>query len=326
MLTEMIGQTDIARGIAYYDISWYLAGAIGSKVGGSLSRPAEQFPGLFGSSEFLKKYPYFLPCAICSMSLFASWLLGTIFLKETLQKPLPLFGFKTQESEPVDDCDTTEEDESTERPSPLRAIFVPRVIIFAINLAALSLLEKFYWATEALFLSTPIRVGGLGLSPGAIGTFQSYSTLFIGISQLFIFPFMHDRWGSKNIFILGVFATLPRFIMWPVMNGIARSDGHPGLVYFALGSQVCCSTLAEFAYLSIWVMIAKLPGNRDSLGSILGFCQTVTCVVRTVAPTVSNTLFSLSTDRNYLGGYLVYFFFVFCSIMALCAASTLSRY
>ncbi len=249
------------RGIAYYDISWYLAGTvcripfsqhalffehntspqIGSKVGGSLSWPAEQYPGLFSSSEFLKKYPYFLPCTVCSMSLFASWLLGTIFLKQTLQKPLPLFGLKTQGSEPVDDCDTTE-DESTERPSPLRAIFVPRVIIFATNLAALSVLEKFYWSTEALFLSTRIRVGGLGLSLSAIGTFQSFSTLFIGISQLFVFPLMHDRWGSKNIFILGVFATLPRFVMWPVMNGIARSDGHPGLVYFALGSQVCCST------------------------------------------------------------------------------------
>ena len=218
---------------------------VGSKIGGSLSRPSEQFPGLFGSSEFLKKYPYFLPCAVCSMLLFASWLLGTIFLKETLQKPSPL---KTQEGEPVEDCDTAEDGESAQKPSLLRTIFVPKVIIFATNLAALSLVEKFYWATEALFLSTPIRVGGLGLLPGAIGTFQSFSTLFIGISQLFVFPHMHDRWGSKNVFILGVFATLPRFVMWPVINGIARSDGHPGLVYFALGSQVCCSTLAGFAY------------------------------------------------------------------------------
>jgi hypothetical protein len=129
------------------------------------------------------------------MLLFAPWLFGIIFLKEALQKPSPL---KTQESGHVDGRDI--------RPSPLRTIFVPRVINFATNLVALSLLENFYWSTEALFLD-------LGLSPGAIGTFQSFSSLFIGISQLFIFPYMHDRWGSKKVFIPGVFATLPRFVM-----------------------------------------------------------------------------------------------------------------
>ena len=160
--------------------------------------------------------------------------MGTVFLKETLVQP---YQKKTQEIEPF----ASTEDESTERP--------PGVIFIATNLAAISLAEKFYWATEALYLSTPIKDGGLGLSPAAIGTFSSISAIVIGTSQLFIFPRMHDKWGSSCLYILGASASLPRFVLWPVMNWIARRDGNPngGLVLFSLGSQICCSVLVQFA-------------------------------------------------------------------------------
>jgi len=61
MLARMTDSTDTVRAIAYYETSVYVAGTIGSRIGGSLSRPVDQFPQLFGSSKFLKEYPYFLP-------------------------------------------------------------------------------------------------------------------------------------------------------------------------------------------------------------------------------------------------------------------------
>ena len=87
------------------------------------------------------------------------------------------------------------------------------VFVAAINLATISLVEKFFGGTEALFLSTPIKDGGLGLTPRAIGTFSSVSAIVIGASQLFIFPSMHKEWGSKCVFVLGAFATVPRFAL-----------------------------------------------------------------------------------------------------------------
>ncbi|KAF8337854.1 member of major facilitator superfamily multidrug-resistance, DHA1 sub-family [Amanita rubescens] len=267
MLAEMVDPADIARAFAYSDLAWYVAGTIGAKIGGSLSRPVEQFPGLFGSSEFFKEYPYFLPCAVCSFLLFVAWLVGTVFLKETLVKP---FQKKTQESEPI--ASMEEGDESTERPSSL----APGIIIIAINLAAICLVEKFYWATEALFLSTPIKDGGLGLSPRAIGTFSSFSSILIGTSQLFIFPRMHDKWGSGYVFILGASASLPRFVLWPVMNWIARRDGNPNsvLVLFALGSQSCCSALVQFGCIALWVLVTQSARSPESLATVVGSCQT----------------------------------------------------
>jgi len=318
MLVEMVDPAHIARAFAYNDISYYFAGTIGSKIGGSLSRPVEQFPWLFGSSKFLKTYPYFLPCAVCSMLVFVTWLVGMMFLKETLVKP---FQKKPQESEPF--VSMGERDESTERPSSL---VVPGIIVAATNLAAISLVERFYWSTEALILSTPIKNGGLGLSPRAIGTFSSFSAIVIGASQLFIFPCMHDKLGSRYVYILGASASLPRFVLWPVMNWIARRDGNSNsvLVLFALGSQSCCSALAQFACLGMWVLATR-SATSESLATIVGFCQSMAGVLRAVAPAVSNSLFSLSIDKGYLGGYLVYFVFVCSSVMALCAASFLPR-
>jgi hypothetical protein len=53
--------------------------------------------------------------------------------------------------------------------------------------------------------------------------------------------------------------------------------------------------------------------------------QTVAGVFRSLAPAISNTLFSLSIDKGYLGGYMVYFVFVGSAAMALCASSLLPR-
>ena len=51
-------------------------------IGGSLSKPVERFPGVFGDWEFFKTYPYFLACAVpATWSAFA-WLVAFLFLKE----------------------------------------------------------------------------------------------------------------------------------------------------------------------------------------------------------------------------------------------------
>lgn len=51
-------------------------------IGGSLSRPADRFPGLFGQSTFLKTYPYFLACAGPALFTALAWFVTYMFLQE----------------------------------------------------------------------------------------------------------------------------------------------------------------------------------------------------------------------------------------------------
>ena len=141
-----------------------------------------------------------------------------------------------------------EGNESARRPLSLRAIFVPGIIIAALNLSSIYLIQAFYSETEVLYLSTPVKDGGLGLSLRTIGTFASIRSAVMGVSQLFVFPRVHDKWGSKYVFVLGLSASIPQFLLWPLMNLIARRDGYSGLVWFGLAAQVCCSVLNEFAW------------------------------------------------------------------------------
>ena len=141
-----------------------------------------------------------------------------------------------------------QETETIRRPQPLREILILPVIIATINLAALALTDRFYLATQALFLSTPIDDGGLALSVSAIGTFSSTSGIVVCISQVLFFAPLHAKLGSKYLFILGLSAAIPRFVLWPAMNWIARRDGYTSFIWFGLGLQMCCSAFIQFAY------------------------------------------------------------------------------
>ena len=72
--------------------------------------------------------------------------------------------------------------------------------------------------------------------------------MVVGVSQLFFFAPIHAKLGSKFLFIIGLFAALPRFALWPAMNWIAKNEGYTGWVWFGLGSQMCCSAFIQFAY------------------------------------------------------------------------------
>ena len=224
-----------------------------------LARPAERFPDLFGENVFLKEYPYFLPCAVpAAFSLIASFVTFS-FLKETLPAPISLsrlFNITPERKKVTlqnaiestnpsiarqnattvqnvdDDCP------QAERPLPLRSLLTPRVLIAAGNYASLSLVEMAFRAIQPVFLSTPINLGGLGLSPASIGTLLSGQGILNGITQVFFFAQIHDRWGSKKTFIAGISTIIPGIIMYPVANTLARTQGYGIAVWAAVAIQV----------------------------------------------------------------------------------------
>ncbi|KAF9526686.1 hypothetical protein CPB83DRAFT_448678 [Crepidotus variabilis] len=64
MMAEMTDSTNISKAYACLTIVWTTGSTLGPIIGGLLARPADRFPNIFGNSEFMRKYPYFLPCLI----------------------------------------------------------------------------------------------------------------------------------------------------------------------------------------------------------------------------------------------------------------------
>lgn len=52
-------------------------------IGGYLSHPVENFPSVFGNCQFLKDYPYFLPCFTAAIGSMIGFIIGFFYLQES---------------------------------------------------------------------------------------------------------------------------------------------------------------------------------------------------------------------------------------------------
>ncbi|KAJ8588078.1 MFS general substrate transporter [Rhizopogon salebrosus TDB-379] len=86
MLIDTTDSTNIAQAFGLIPLPWMIGNTLGPLIGGSLSRPADRFPGLFGQSKFLKAYPYFLACAGPALLTALAWLVTYMLLQECQQR------------------------------------------------------------------------------------------------------------------------------------------------------------------------------------------------------------------------------------------------
>ena len=131
---------------------------------------------------------------------------------------------------------------------PLRSLLTYDVVIASANYASLALVEISFRAIHPVFLSTPIEIGGLGLAPPAIGKLLSALGLLNGIFQVCFFARIHDRWGSKRVFIGGVMSSIPTFALFPVINILARQQGYSSFVWIAVGMQLLLFMILNFSF------------------------------------------------------------------------------
>ena len=121
------------------------------------------------------------------------------------------------------------------------------------NNSLLALVDIAFRALQPLFLSTPIEFGGLGLDPPMIGTVMSSFGILNGVFTIFYFSRMTDYFGVKRVYLLGVTAAVPCFLLFPIINHLARNSiersGGLGLeVWVAVGLQVTMSVLVCLGY------------------------------------------------------------------------------
>jgi hypothetical protein len=223
---------------------------LGPIIGGTLSRPAERFPSLFGNNEFLRKYPYFLPCAVPATYTAVAWVVTFLFLKETNPVSVSFSRFfksrNDQEQKVAGSQDSPIPKPAA--PVPLRSLLTPRVIIAAGNYAFLSLVDIAFRAIQPLFYSTPIELGGLGMPPSTIGQILSVYGILNGVFQVLFFARIHDYWGSKKVFVIGIASAFPAFAAFPLMSYLAKTQGLSTTVWAVVAFQTVISIGPSLSY------------------------------------------------------------------------------
>ncbi|KAI5865874.1 major facilitator superfamily domain-containing protein [Durotheca rogersii] len=87
MVAEMVTERELQpKAFSVMPLVWSVGSVFGPAFGGMFAKPAENWPGLFGNSEFFKKYPFAFPNIIGSLFFLISLATGVLFLKETLHR------------------------------------------------------------------------------------------------------------------------------------------------------------------------------------------------------------------------------------------------
>jgi MFS family permease len=318
MMGELTDSSNIAQGMALMPVVWSTGATVGPILGGMLSNPYERFPNTFGRFEFWKTYPYALPCFCVAGYCMFSFLLAYFCLDETV-KPI--------ESQPLlqNDNDSNTSTPSTPKDAqlPIRDVLTPRVVTAVVNYSLLALLDIALRALQPLFYTISIPLGGLGFSPPIVGLCLGAFGLFSGLYQAFIFTPIYNRFGTKNIFVTAMLTFVPMFALFPLMNLSARHGGVNAVTWAELTLQGILYVIMDMGFSCAFIYVRSAAPNKRSLGATNGLAQTSISVVRAIGPAASTSLFSLSLEKNILGGWFVYVVLVVLSAGALFASAWL---
>ena len=82
-IAEMTTKDNRVKAFTFIGLMFGIGSIIGSTLGGFTARPAVEYPETFSPNGFFGKYPYTFPCFIISAYLLASFVMATVFVKET---------------------------------------------------------------------------------------------------------------------------------------------------------------------------------------------------------------------------------------------------
>ena len=205
------------------------------------------------------------------------------------------------------------------------------------NYLFLVFIDPAFFALQPVFFATPTHLGGLGLSPPAIGSYLGIFGLLTGAAQALFFSKAVRFFGLKRLFLASLSCFIPLFALFPIISHLVREWGLSPAVWMLVVSQLLLTCIAEFApgrhpllksrQRSSYGICCTCPGcvfmymtssvdDPRALGSVNGIAQTAASLSRAVGPAMATTLFAYTLQNDWLGGLGVYVVFITISSCA----------
>ncbi|KAH9054507.1 MFS general substrate transporter [Lactarius vividus] len=309
---ELTDETNIAQGFSMLPMARSLGYVIGPLIGGVLSRPQDRWPHIF-SHHFWEDYPYFLPCLVASMLSCLSLIITGLYLEETLnsrsserlQLPSPNSDIPQGDAGDHSSGLDMTPDES-DKALPLRSVLTKPVVVTVANYAMIALLNDVAMSYIPLVWSTPVRYGGLNLSPASIGFGLSIYGGIGGFFQFLFFSRFVSRFGLRRVFIISIASCAVIYTLFPFENLAAASGGPNLVVWLLIILQMSSLCVFDIGYSVMNVYVSSAAPNRRSLGTIYGLTNAASSVVGAIGPVGADWLFAFSLTHSILGGKFAY--------------------
>ncbi|KAF5366580.1 hypothetical protein D9758_008930 [Tetrapyrgos nigripes] len=319
VMGDLTDQSNRAESFGLLPVVWAFGGTIGPLLGGTFAKPAEKWPQVF-TSQFWKDYPYFLPCLLPSIYVFFGLLLTIFVFRESLTWKSRSTISRPSSSSTASSLSATPNSDKEDKPLPLRSLFIYPVMISISNYVALAFLHAAFSALFPLFMSMPLEIGGLNFPPSTIGYIMGSYGAATGIFQFFFFSKIVRYLGERRVVLNGIMALPIMFALCPIMSLVGKNYGINFIIWIAIALITILGILMDMSFGAVFMYITASAPNKRSLGATNGLSQTSVSTARAIGPAMSTSLFSLSVQEQWLGGYAVFALFSCLSILALLIA------
>ncbi|KAG6816248.1 hypothetical protein H0H93_008239, partial [Arthromyces matolae] len=335
VVAEITDSTNVADAFALMPLVWTTGTTIAPIIGGLLSQPAKRWPDIFGNIPFFQS----LFTAIIGF-LGLKETLRSAVIQEKQKAALkqcsspdastPLLSGCNDQTYLAISTDATVEyaeahDVENTAPPSLREVLTRRIVLILVIFAFMTFMDISLVVLQPLVYSTSISLGGLDFSPhhtGAImGTWGVASTIF----SVFFLPRFVRAFGARRVQMLVFCGIAIELFLYPLMRYLVqKAGGVDVLVWGVLILQLVfalfhCSAYGEaFSYhpmvqilndehsVSLYMLIIELSPTQAALGTTNGMLQAVASATRSIGPTLTSSLFSISLERNLAGGNMVF--------------------
>ncbi|KAI0164128.1 major facilitator superfamily domain-containing protein [Xylariaceae sp. FL1272] len=192
---------------------------------------------------------------------------------------------------------------------PFRGIWSRRVISALVSFGLLPLHNSAFMHIFPVFLSSPPAdnseatffafSGGLGLRSATIGMWLA--TFGVGgiLLQLFIYPRLQKRIGTRGVFRIALFLFPLTYLAAPYISLLA---GDHGARWVFLGFVVCAQIMARtMAIPSTVILLTEAAPAPVVLGTIHGAGNMLASLARAVGPAVGGYVFALGVKEGIVG-------------------------
>ncbi|KAK6836453.1 MFS general substrate transporter [Apiospora arundinis] len=194
-------------------------------------------------------------------------------------------------------------------PRPFSQIWTREVLASLISFGLLPLHNSAFMHIFPVYLSSPPAdnteasifafTGGLGLRSASIGIWLS--TFGVGgiLLQLFIYPRLQARIGTRGVFRIALFLFPATYAAAPYLSLVA---GDSVVRYLLLGVVVCAQIMARtMAIPSTVILLTESAPDKSVLGTIHGAGNMLASLARAVGPALGGWVFALGVEEGIIG-------------------------
>ncbi|KAK7752235.1 hypothetical protein SLS62_005769 [Diatrype stigma] len=206
---------------------------------------------------------------------------------------------------------------------PFRRVWTRKVVCSLVSFGLLPLHNSAFMHIFPVYLSNPQAdnaqstllafTGGLGLGSASIGLWLSFFGICGILLQLFIYPRLQERMGTRGVFRIAL-------VIFPITYAAApylslTADGSV-MRWVFLGLITCSQIMARtIAIPSTVILLTQSAPSKGVLGTIHGSGSMFASLARAVGPAVGGYMFAVGVEHGAVG--LVWWLYLMT--IAICA-------